>query len=206
MQTWETNVFTADTRDLDCETLVADLSADCLLRLARISHSGRRAQFILGRILLRHALLRTFGPMADAWRLEAARGKPYLVGIGAPKISLSHSRHLVACALAPVPVGLDVEYCRERDYAALVAQMCGPIELHRFLSVPTAYRTEAFYRIWTRLESSFKLNGGYEATREACHTYFQPEPGFVGALATHAGHPIRLVLHPRLRGEDEFKG
>jgi len=203
----DVDVFTADIRGHDCETRVAELAPDCVLRLARISHPGRRAQFILGRVLLREALRRRFGPVAAAWRLDTAFGKPRLVGDGAPEISLSHSRHLVACAVASEAIGLDVEYCRERDFAALAAQLCGPAELRHFLSLPIAERSAAFYRIWTRLEAVFKLNGGSATTGTGAprHEYFLPELGFVGALASYVNHPIRLVLHPGLRGEAEFK-
>lgn len=200
----DVHVFIADVRGHDCEAWVTELAPDCVLRLARISHPGRRAQFILGRILLRHALSARFGLAADAWRLDATLGKPHLVGVGAPEISLSHSRHLVACAVASKAIGLDVEYCRERDFAALAAQFCGPAELRRFLSLPIAERSAAFYRIWTRLEATFKLNGGSATTGAGAPRceYFQPEPGFVGTLASHASHPIRLVLHSTFEFRD----
>lgn len=198
----DVDVFTADIRGHDCETRVAELAPDCVLRLARISHPGRRAQFILGRILLRQALSARFGLAADDWRLDATLGKPRLVGDGAPEISLSHSRHLVACAVASKAIGLDVEYCRERDFAALAAQLCGPAELRRFLSLPIAERRAAFYRIWTRLEAAFKLNGGSTVTGTGAprYAFFRPEEGFVGTLVSHVSHPIRLVLHTGLRG------
>jgi 4'-phosphopantetheinyl transferase len=203
----DVDVFTADVRDHDCETWVTELAPDCVLRLARISHPGRRAQFILGRLLLRHALSARFGLAADDWRLDATLGKPRLVGDGVPEISLSHSRHLVACAVAPKAIGLDVEYCRERDFAALAAQFCGPAELHRFLLLPIAERSAAFYRIWTRMEATFKLNGGSNTTGSGTprYEYFRPEAGFVGTLASHVSHPIRLVLHTGLRGTVMFR-
>lgn len=203
----DVDVFTADIRGHDCETRVTELAPDCVLRLARISHPGRRAQFILGRVLLRHALSERFGLVADNWRLDTAFGKPRLVGDGAPEISLSHSRHLVACAVASKAIGLDVEYCRERDFAALAAQLCGPAELRRFLSLPIAERSAAFYRIWTRLEAVFKLKGGVATTGTGAPRYefFRPEAGFVGAVATYVSHPIRLVLHPRLRDAVKFR-
>lgn len=200
MQALDVEVFIADTRDHDCEVLVAELGVDCKHRLSGISHPGRRAQFILGRILIRHALSCGYEPVADAWRLDAASGKPCLVGVGVPHISLSHSRHLVACALASRPIGLDVEYCRDRDFVALAPHFCDSAELRRFLSIPVPERNAAFYRSWTRMEAIFKLNGGGQAEGEPCLSYFHPEAGFLGALAAYTCHPVRLVVHPPFRG------
>jgi len=205
MKTTDVDVFLADIHDFDCgdhdcEALAVRLDRDCAERLARITHPRRRAQFILGRCLLSQALRHRYGAIAEAWQLDAAVGKPRLVGAGAPEISLSHSRELVACAIAQVEIGLDVEYCRERDFATLAEQICSPAELRRFLSLPAAERNGPFYRIWTLREATFKLYGRErvlsERDGEVRHEYFLPRERFLGALVARSTRPLHLILHP----------
>ncbi|MDP2432146.1 MAG: 4'-phosphopantetheinyl transferase superfamily protein [Pseudomonadota bacterium] len=199
MKTTEVDVFIADIHDHDCDEMVEQLGRDCMERLARITHPRRREQFILGRSLLRHALLHKHGAVAEGWILDAASGKPCLVGVGAPEISLSHSRELVACAIAPVAVGLDVEYCRERDFVALAEQICGPEEFHHFLSLPMSERSDGFYRIWTLKEAIFKLYGrpmplAFHASGLRSR-YFWPGVDFLAALVARTDCTLCLKLH-----------
>lgn len=208
----DVNVFSADIRGHDCELMVSSLSPDCMARLVGITHPRRRAQFILGRVLLRHALLSGFGASADAWRLDASCGKPRMVGVGAPEISLSHARHLVVCATAPFQIGLDVEACRTRDFAALAEQICTPRELAHFLSLPIDERCVAFYRMWTLKEAVYKLHGGgvlspgqsrlpSSGEGEWRYVYFQPEAGFLGAVVAGSSRTPQLILHPPMRAD-----
>lgn len=207
MQTTDVDIFFADTRDHDCEVMAGKLGRDCMERLVRINHPRRRAQFILGRLLLRHALRQMYGAIEENWVLATSSGKPHLVGANMPEISLSHSRELVACAVAPVAVGLDVEYCREREFAALAEQICAPDELHRFLSFPMIKRSEAFYRMWTLKEAIFKLHGRdialpgrppqfEQRTSALKYKHFPLRVDFLAALAVWSDYPLRLRLHP----------
>jgi len=207
MKTTEVDVFFADTRDHDCDEMVGQLGRDCIERLARITHPRRREQFILGRFLLHHALRHKHGTVAEGWILDAASGKPCLNGVGAPEISLSHSRELVACAIAPVAVGLDVEYCRERDFVALAEQICGPAELRRFLSLPVSERSLGFYRMWTIKEAAFKLDGRYNVrvgspmplafhANGLRYQYFQPSVDFLATLVARTDRTLCLTWHP----------
>lgn len=197
MKTMDVDLFLADIRDHDCEAMTGLLRKECRERLARISHPRRRAQFILGRHLLEQALRRCHGDIAKGWQLVADRGKPRLIGEKTPEISLSHSRELVACALARVEIGLDVEYCRERDFAALAAQICSPEEVRQLRSLPDAEQGMSFYRMWTLNEATYKLYGGelpalVDTWR---HEYFQPKKDFIGALVARSVLPLRLSVH-----------
>ncbi len=177
------------------ESWAGNLSPGDVERLARLSHTRRRAQFLAGRHLLRQTLHSLYGAAANTWCLDSAPGKPRLVGEDAPAISLSHTRELVGCAVAEVEIGLDLEFCRERDFAALVEMLCGPEELTHFLELPADERNRRFYRMWTRREAIYKLNGGdAEAMPDKLRLhYFQPEPGSLGALAVCTDQPVRLA-------------
>jgi len=205
MTSIQIEVFLADTRDHDCESLAVLLNRDAAARLAHITHPRRRAQFILGRILLIRALRVKFGSVADVWRLETEAEKPRITGAGAPEISLSHSGELVACAVAPVAIGLDVEYCRELDFISLAEQFCSPEQLHAFRRLPKAEMAEGFYRLWTLHEASFKLSGRFVSPMEdggiRSHECFRPSENFMGSIIADTRNPIRLILrsaHPSL--------
>ena len=208
MKTTDVDVFLADTRLHDCEAMAGRLDQESAERLARISHPLRRAQFVLGRFLLRQSLRRIYGAAAAGWQLDALQGKPRLVGAGAPEITLSHSRELVACAIARVGIGLDVEYCRERNFTVLAEHFCGPTDLRRFLSLSAAEQGLRFYELWTLKEASFKLNGremplaGSKKTpvlvdEEIRHEYFLPREGYLAVLVARSADPIHLIVHSR---------
>ena len=190
------------------------LSPDDRLRLVRIRHERRRRQFVAGRALLAAALADLFGPAARQWRLEAQTGPLRLEGDQAPQISLTHSHEIVACAVAPVPVGLDVEYCRDRDFAALVEYVCSETERRAYGTLPAGERKAWFYRLWTTKEATYKLLGGNPfpevwSTEREWLAY--PEPsmfrvrdtvlqqaslelpeGFVGTIVIGTERPIRV--------------
>lgn len=89
-------------------------------------------------------------------RLQYGRyGKPRVRG--GPYFSLSHSGRYAVLAVAPVPVGVDVELRREEeDLAALAAVAFHPEEREYYARSPVA---EVFYALWTLKESYLKLCG-----------------------------------------------
>lgn len=186
----EVAVFIADVRDHDCEALTGWLTAVERARLAMIGHAGRRAQFILGRLLLHWGLRHRYGTAAASWCLSAGPGRPSLAGVGAPEISLSHARELVLCAVAEVAVGIDVEYCRRRDFPTLIGHLAGMEERERFLTMSEEDQYIAFYRMWTLREARFKLGGLADGVG---HIYFQPRVDFQAAVAVRSVEPIILL-------------
>ncbi|HLP65930.1 MAG TPA: phosphopantetheinyl transferase, partial [Rhizobium sp.] len=71
------------------------------------------AAYVAAHALLRHMLSEALGGDPRAWAFETGRcGKPALAVVyGRPRLhfNISHARGLVACAIACVPVGVDVE-------------------------------------------------------------------------------------------------
>ncbi|GHU01344.1 hypothetical protein FACS1894186_3870 [Alphaproteobacteria bacterium] len=105
----------------------------------------------IGAILSRHVA----GPLVFR---RAAEGKPYLEGLPV-HYSVSHSRELLAVAVAPCPVGVDIEFVRPRDFAGLARNRLAGADLEAVLSAPAAAVADEFYRGWTRFEASVKLIG-----------------------------------------------
>ena len=90
---------------------------------------------------------------------RTAQGKPSVTapdGSDGPAVSLSHSSGLIAvAAIRAGCVGIDVEWHRSRDFAALEDQAFGPAERREV----AAGGAEAFYRIWTLREAMAKATG-----------------------------------------------
>lgn len=83
-------------------------------------------------------------------------GKPFLACDPRIHFNLSHSGHLAVCAVAHVPVGVDVEVVCDhgQDVAERCFQPCELDWMHK-----EADRAQAFTRLWTRKESLIKLTG-----------------------------------------------
>lgn len=85
-----------------------------------------------------------------------AHGKPYLVNHPSIHFNLSHSGTLAACAVADMPVGIDVETVRDHG-EAVARYCCQPKELDWLRQAPD--RAWSFTRLWVRKESYIKLTG-----------------------------------------------
>jgi 4'-phosphopantetheinyl transferase len=136
--------------------------------------------------------------------------------------NLAHSGALAVCAIAPGggDVGVDVERVRPiRDARGVARAAFSSGEVARLESLPESLRLQAFYEAWTRKEAflkalgsglgrsldSFEVSFGpgepprllrtlgdpREVQRFSLHS-FEPEAGFVGAVAFAGGMgPVR---------------
>lgn len=96
--------------------------------------------------LLRYGMARAGLSLNAFEQRTSANGKPYLFGAGAPFISLSHSDAAVACAVASVEVGCDIEAIKHIP-VRVQKRMFG--EVHDSPELSTAR--------WTELESYIKM-------------------------------------------------
>jgi 4'-phosphopantetheinyl transferase len=142
------------------------LDAGEAARLAgRRAPEVRRASLAV-HALLRIALARSLGcaPGAVELRREAG-GRPLLVAPAAAagiRISLSHARGLVACALAgDAEVGVDVEDLRRRlpRAQALAERFFAPEETAQLRDLPSEALHERFLQLWTCKEAYAKGRG-----------------------------------------------
>ena len=121
-------------------------------------------RFVTGRALLRNVLAAECS--LDPTAVQLTRGddrRPVLTMGGAsppPYFSVSHAGEWIAVALAPIPVGVDVERIGgvELDIGLLEA-VCTSRERRILLSLPTVRRTQYFTRLWTRKEAVVKASG-----------------------------------------------
>ena len=137
--------------------LVSLLSSEEQGRYQKIGHERRRIEYLLS-----HALLRLQG--AEALGLEPKQlplrwvegKKPVLEGLN-HYVSLSHKKDLVAAALAPVPVGIDLEVVEESRFAAeIVRRFFSEREQEAVLNLEGAGRSLRFPQLWSLKEALFK--------------------------------------------------
>lgn len=82
-------------------------------------------------------------------------GRPAVAG-GGVHFSLSHSGDVAYVALAPVPVGVDVEEVPSAQAVADVLGTLHPAETAELTALPEADRRAALARVWSRKEACLK--------------------------------------------------
>ncbi|MEV7597964.1 4'-phosphopantetheinyl transferase superfamily protein [Kitasatospora sp. NPDC089797] len=119
---------------------------------------GLRRRFVLAHAGTRILLGARLGRPPEQLRFRRGRwGKPAVVDASGLHFSLSHSGELALLAVAPRPVGVDVELVRSgRDVDRLSRRFfpCPERELVARGGRP------AFARLWTRKEACVKASGG----------------------------------------------
>lgn len=125
-------------------------------KLNRLRTEQGRKQSIGAELLLIRALLELDRDFELPLRIEADTfGKPHLSD-SAPFFNLSHSGDFVACALADVPLGLDLQ--KKSPYREkMVSRFFSADEKCQILSAEDA--DDAFTEIWTKKESYLKAVG-----------------------------------------------
>jgi 4'-phosphopantetheinyl transferase len=133
-----------------------------LERVERITCEDYRLHVVKARALLRRMLARFTGRSPESFEFDEGGGtQPRLrANPWGLHFSVSHSADWVAVAIAPEPIGIDIELvapdCGWQD----IAETCFHLSERRHLrdmSGPPA--REAFFEIWTRKEAYLKAIG-----------------------------------------------
>lgn len=110
---------------------------------------------LLGKVLLQYGL-RTFYNITDVETGILPNKKPYLIGQNL-HFNISHSKDLVACAIAEYPLGIDLEFNDpEVSYFDFTSQMTSN-EIREIYD--SEDRAKAFFAWWTRKEAVIKAHG-----------------------------------------------
>jgi 4'-phosphopantetheinyl transferase len=92
-------------------------------------------------------------------------GRPSIVGLrGAPQFSLSSTNGAAIVAIAPVPIGVDIERIPDEADALETVTLLHPCERREIERAPSGARAASFARIWTRKEAYLKGVGVGVAT------------------------------------------
>ena len=118
-----------------------------------------RRDYAVGHALLRTSLSRYGGTEPRTWRFTAGlNGKPELMdrtgSEAALVFSLSHTRRLVACAIASgAHIGIDVEYADTSfDYSLVMSRYFARHEILQIDRCPPPDRAALFFDIWSLKE------------------------------------------------------
>lgn len=110
---------------------------------------------LLGKVLLQYGL-KTYYNISDIETGVLTNKKPYLKGNDL-HFNISHSKDLVACAIAEYPLGIDVE-CNDQKirYQDFIFQMTDK-ELQEIQD--SKDKLKQFFMYWTRKEAVIKAHG-----------------------------------------------
>jgi len=150
------------------------LAPDELDRLGRTRHPAAREHFRRGRLTVRTLLSVTLGcHPRDVPLAISTDGKPVCDGL---HFNVSHTAGLVAVAVGPVPVGIDVEAADAgRDIVGLVNRFFAEEEREQFARLPERLHRSAFLRGWTCKEALLKGIGSGVRDLQNCAVCLDPE-------------------------------
>lgn len=139
---------------------------EALLSPAERAQAGRyrferdRRRFIVRRGILREVLAARVGGTPEQLTFaESAFGKPAVTGWQG-HFSLSHSGEHMLLAVAPVPVGCDIEaHQADLEWEELSARLFAAEEQAALAALPPPAARAAFFRCWARKEAFVKALG-----------------------------------------------
>lgn len=152
----------ADPATVDHPDHLTLLSADEQARHARYHFERDRQLYRVAHAMLRVMLGQHLGwPPSALGFEEGEHGRPRLSTPAELDFNLSHTRGLVAVALAPgAEVGIDVEEVRaSRVTANLKQTVFAPEELESLAPMARDQEVTAFFKLWTLKEAYLKVRG-----------------------------------------------
>lgn len=138
--------------------LLPRLHAEEQARYRAFTGERRRELWLAGRALLLAGLARVVKDVAPQ-SLRTAESGAVRYGEDGPCLSLSHSRELVAIALADAPVGVDLEWPAPRSLVDQAGRVFSAAEARVLDALTGDTRREAFYILWTLKEAACKAAG-----------------------------------------------
>lgn len=138
--------------------LLPRLHAEEQARYRGFGAAARQESWLAGRELLLAALGQELDEV-DAAALRTAGSGGIRYDSATIHLNLSHSGALLAAAVAPRPVGIDIERVRPRTVAAQVERVFCPVEAQAFSRLSNEARLQRFFQLWTLKEAACKAAG-----------------------------------------------
>ncbi|MGF1578359.1 MAG: 4'-phosphopantetheinyl transferase family protein [Gemmataceae bacterium] len=162
------------------EQCAAVLSEDEVKRWQRFRFEDDRDQYLVAHGLLRWSLSQVVAVAPERWEFATGdRGKPKIAGPQATEslyFNLTHTRGLVACAVARQEVGIDAECLTRRINPKLAERYFAPFEQNYLKQLPASQVNREFLKIWTLKESYIKALGA-GLSRGLDDFWFRFQPG-----------------------------
>ncbi len=128
-------------------------------RIHKFSQYEDALRTLLGEILIRYLLNKHFQIANEKLVfVKNEYGKPYLRDFQDIHFNIAHSRDWVVGVLNSVPVGIDIEYMRDIDFA-LAQRFFTDNEYKYLIKKPLKLQVNCFYELWTAKESYIKALG-----------------------------------------------
>ena len=150
--------------ELACDFALLDGHERDMAQRLRIAEDRR--DYVAAHALLRRMLTSAVPEVTPpAWLFDRApRGKPFVRprsdGSPALPFSLSHTRGLVACAVAQAgALGLDAERDADFDVEEVMASVCSADETAQLATLAQSERRSGFLDLWTLKEAYAKARG-----------------------------------------------
>lgn len=168
-------------------------------RLATLRTAARQHSFLAGRWLARLTVQRWCGIERLPVLEVADSGACHVVGEGEVYVSISHSGDHVACAVAALPVGVDMESPgRPRDYLALADVVHSAAQRERLARLAPPQRAPCFLHDWALKEAWLKAREQHLDFALMRALEFDDDPSGDSAV-THIGDvTLALAANPAL--------
>ncbi len=169
------------------------------VRLQSLGTEARRSTFVAGRWLARQAVQQWLRADRRPALTVAESGACHVADARGVFVSISHSAGHVACAVAAVPVGVDVEsLSRPRDHMALAEAVHGEAQRAQLAALPPEARAQCFLQAWTIKEAWLKAREqGLDFARMRSLDFDDDPQGDV-AVATLGDLVLAVAADPQL--------
>lgn len=151
------SIYAANTANLpdpkECPEVMDGLSEERKKKILRFIHAKDRKQSLGAGLLLQHVLF-LYGKDQESIKY-GKNGKPEVEDIC---FNLSHSDHIVVCAVSSESVGCDVEKIENLKEKVADRFFCKS-EIAYLNSFSGEEQEKEFYRLWTMKESYIKMTG-----------------------------------------------
>jgi hypothetical protein len=111
------------------------------------------------KILFRKMIRRLCPSLCSNLQIKTGqRGKPYLAECSSWHFNISHTGNMGVCAVARIPIGVDIEQIDKRRKWKEIAKQCFHKQESEYLRDQPSSDCTLFYHIWTRKEAWLKLH------------------------------------------------
>ena len=162
MQIFFIDLATTNLTSQAFEYYVSLLSVEEKTRMERISSVETRNNFICGRVLIKTTLAKMLGCEAQNVILKATpNGRLEIESpLSQLHFNISHSRSYVVLGVHNNPIGIDIEYVKNRNFLDIAKYYFTKKEFEILESINSdAERQKIFHYYWTIKESFIKCNG-----------------------------------------------
>jgi len=128
-------------------------------RFDKTSSLKAKKSFLIGRVLIKSSLSKILNcDIAEIKLKVLASGQ---VVLQAPqsnlKFNLSHSENLAVLAVSENEIGIDIEFCKKRNFEEIAEEFFTKEEVLELKS--STEKQKLFYKFWTKKEAFIKCNG-----------------------------------------------